>query len=186
MAVGAKDLHHVGQVVLVLGVVAAHLADVLAKKGAVESVAAGVALQQVGVLLGGAVLLLDDALDRAVGGELDAAVAEGVGRGHGQDGAGVLAARHGVGKGADGLGFDEGEVAVQHDDGALRDAGRFDGDAGRVSRAKALGLLDALDIGLGGEVRAHLFGAVADDHDDAVGPGAARGARDPRDERAIE
>ncbi len=169
-----------------LRVLAADLADVRGKKRAVEGVAAGVALQQLGVLLGRAVLLLDDAHDAAVLGELDAAVAEGVGRGAGKDRAGVLAAGNGVGELADGLGLDERKVAVEDHDGSLGNVRGLDGDAGCMARTQALGLLDALDVRLGREVRADLLGAVADDHDDAVGPGVARGARNPRDQRAIE
>ena len=62
-----EDLEHVGQVVLGLCVVVANLVDVGGELRAVKGVAAGVALQQCGSLLGRAVLLLDDALDLAVG-----------------------------------------------------------------------------------------------------------------------
>ena len=85
-----EDFEHVGQVVLGLCVVVADLVDVGGKLRAVEGVAAGVALQQRGGLLGRAVLLLDDALDLTIGAQLDAAVAKGIGRGHGHDGAGEL------------------------------------------------------------------------------------------------
>ena len=92
------------------------------KLSAVEGVAAGVALEQRGGLLGRAVLLLDDALNLAVGAQLDAAVAEGVGWGHGHDGAGELAGSDGLRELGDGVGGDERQVAVEHDNGALRDA----------------------------------------------------------------
>ena len=104
-AVGAQDLEHVGQVVLALRVVAADLVDVAGEKCAVERVAAGVALQQAGALLGRAVLLLDDAQDLAVGVELDAAVASRVGRRHGEH-RGGLAVRHRRGERLDGGGLD--------------------------------------------------------------------------------
>ena len=66
MAVGAQDLNHVGQVVLALGVLIAHLADVAGEKRAIKGIAAGVALEEAGGLLGRAVLLLDNARDGAV------------------------------------------------------------------------------------------------------------------------
>lgn len=83
-----EDLEHVGQIVLGLRVVVADLVNVGGELRAVEGVAAGVALQQCGGLLGRAVLLLDDALDLTIGAQLDAAVSERIGRGHGHDGAG--------------------------------------------------------------------------------------------------
>ncbi len=184
--VGAQDLDHVGQVVLVLGVLAANLANVGGEKRAVKGVAAGVALQQVCVLLGRAVLLLDDADDVAVGGLLDAAVAKGVGRGHGEDGGGVAAVAHGVGKRADGRWLDQGQVSVENDDGAGGDSGGFDCDARCVARTQALGLLDALDVWLLGQVSAHFLGAVAYDNDNPLGSGVARCARDPGDERTVK
>ena len=79
LAVTLEDFEHVGQVVLGLCVVVADLVDVGGKLRAVEGVAAGVALQQRGGLLGRAVLLLDDALDLTIGAQLDAAVAKGSG-----------------------------------------------------------------------------------------------------------
>ena len=67
LAVTLEDFEHVGQVVLGLRIVVADLVDVGGKLCAVEGVAAGVALQQRGGLLGRAVLLLDDALDLTIG-----------------------------------------------------------------------------------------------------------------------
>ena len=78
LAVTLEDFEHVGQVVLGLRVVVADLVNVGGKLRAVEGVAAGVALQQRGGLLGRAVLLLDDALDLTIGAQLDAAVAKKV------------------------------------------------------------------------------------------------------------
>ncbi len=89
MAVALKDLNHVGQVILGLRVVVADLADVGGKERSVEGGAAGVALEELGVLLGRAVLLLDDAVDGPVLGQLNAAVAKGHGRGEGEHGTGV-------------------------------------------------------------------------------------------------
>ena len=182
----AQNLDHVGQVVLALGVLVAHLADVLGKKGAVKGIAAGVALKEAGGLLGRAVLLLDDARDGAVLGKLDAAIAKRVGRRHGEDGSRVLAAGDALGKGADGLGLNERQVAVENHDGALADAGSLDGHASSVGGAQALGLLDALHVSLRGQVGADLLGAVAHDDHDAVRTGDARGTRDPADQRPVE
>lgn len=78
LAVALEDLEHVGQIVLGLRVVVADLVNVRGELRAVEGVAAGVALEQRGGLLGRAVLLLDDALDLTIGAQLDAAVAEGI------------------------------------------------------------------------------------------------------------
>ena len=186
VAVAAQNLHHVGEVVLVLGIVVADLADMGGEKGAVKGVAAGVALGERRGLLIRAVLLLDDARDRAILGELDAAVAKRVGRRHREDGGGVRPARDGVGKGADGLGLDEGKVAVQDDNGPSVDSGPLQRHAHGVPGAQALRLLDALDVLLVCEMSPHLVGAMPHDHDDALGPGLARGARDPGDERAVE
>ena len=147
-AVGAQDLEHVGQVVLVLGVVAAHLADVRREQGTVEGVAAGVALEQTLVLLGRAVLLLDVADDRARLVELEATVAKRVGRGDGENGRRGAAVRDRGGEPLDGLGAHERQVSVEHHDGAVLDAGGLEGDADGVAGAEALGLLDALDVGL--------------------------------------
>ena len=186
VAVAAQDLHHVGEVVLVLGVVVAHLADVRGEKGAVEGVAAGVALGELCGLLGRAVLLLDDARHGPVLGELDAAVAVRVGRRHREDGGGVPAVGDGVREGPDGGGLDERQVAVQDHDGPLGDVGALEGDAHGVAGPQALRLLDALDVLLVRKMCPHLVGAVPHDHDDAPGPGLARGARDPGDERTVE
>lgn len=81
LAMTLEDFEHVGQVVLGLRVVVADLVNVGGELRAIKSVAAGVALQQRGGLLGRAVLLLDDALDLTIGAQLDAAVAERIGRG---------------------------------------------------------------------------------------------------------
>ena len=94
--------------------------------------------------------------------------------------------RDGVREGADGLGGDERQVAVEDDDGPGADAGGLDGHARGVPGPQALGLLDALDVLLGGEVCPHLVCPVPHDDDDPVGPGHARGTRDPGDERTVE
>ena len=142
-----EDFEHVGQVVLGLRVVVADLVNVGGELRAIKSVAAGVALQQRGGLLGRAVLLLDDALDLTIGAQLDAAVAERIGRGHGHDGAGELAGGDGLRELGDGVGGDERQVAVEHHDGALRDATGLECDLHGVTGAQTLGLLDALDLG---------------------------------------
>ena len=160
LAVAFEDLEHVGQIVL--------------------------GLEQRGGLLGRAVLLLDDAFDLAVGTQLDAAVAEGVGRGHGHDGAGELAGGDGLRELGDGVGGDERQVAVEHDDGALRDAAGLERDLYGVAGAQALGLLDALDlggaVGVGAvDKGAHLVGVAADDDHDAAAAGLDGGVDDPLD-----
>ena len=186
LAVTLEDFEHVGQVVLGLRVVVADLVNVGGKLRAVEGVAAGVALQQRGGLLGRAVLLLDDALDLTIGAQLDAAVAEGIGRGHGHDGAGELAGGDGLRELGDGAGGDERQVAVEHDDGALRDAAGLERDLYGVAGAQALGLLDALDlggaVGVGAiDEGAHLVGVAADDDHDAAAAGLDGGVDDPLD-----
>ena len=184
LAVTLEDLEHVGQVVLGLRVVVADLVNVGGKLRAVEGVAAGVALQQRGGLLGRAVLLLDDALDLAVGAQLDTAVAKRIGRGHGHDGAGELAGGDGLRELGDGVGGDERQVAVEHDDGALRDAAGLERDLDGMAGAQALGLLDALDlggaVGVGAiDKGAHLVGVAADDDHDAAAAGLDGGVDDP-------
>ena len=186
LAVAFEDLEHVGQVILGLRVVVADLVNVGGKLCAVEGVAAGVALQQRGGLLGRAVFLLDDALDLAVGAQLDTAVAKGVGRGHGHDGAGELAGGDGLRELGDGVGGDERQVAVEHDDGALRDAAGLERDLDGMAGAQALGLLDALDlggaVGIGAvDEGAHLVGVAADDDHDAAAAGLDGGVDDPLD-----
>ena len=186
LAVALEDLEHVGQIVLGLRVVVADLVNVRGELRAVEGVAAGVALEQRGGLLGCAVLLLDDALNLAVGTQLDAAVAEGVGRGHGHDGAGELAGGDGLRELGDGVGGDERQVAVEHDNGALRDAAGLECDLYGVAGAQALGLLDALDfggaVGVGAvDQGAHLVGVAADDDHDAAAAGLDGGVDDPLD-----
>ena len=174
MAVAFKDLNHVGQVVLGLRVVVADLADVGGKERSIEGIAAGVALEELGVLLGRAVLLLDDAVDGPVLGQLDAAVAKGHGRGEGEHGAGVRTVGDGVGEGGDGIGLDERKVAVQDHHGTGVDARRIQRGADGMRGAQALDLLDALD-GVGGrralvgsgDQRAHLVGVAAHHHDHA-------------------
>ena len=184
LAVAFEDLEHVGQIVLGLRVVVADLVDVRGELRAVEGVAAGVALEQRGGLLGRAVLLLDDALDLTIGAQLDAAVAERIGRGHGHDGAGELAGSDGLRELGDGVGGDERQVAVEHDDGALRDAAGLERDLYGVAGAQALGLLDALDlggaVGVGAvDKGAHLVGVAADDDHDAAAAGLDGGVDDP-------
>ena len=153
---------------------------------AVEGVAARIALEELGVLLGRAVLLLDDAVHAAVGVEFDAAVAKGHGRGEGEDRAGMRAAGDRLGEGADGLGLDKGQVAVQHYDGPGVDAGRLKCGAHGMAGAQALGLLDALDgarvrralVSVGDEP-ADLVGMAAHHHDHAVAPRLERGVDHP-------
>ena len=108
MAGGFKDLEHVGQVILALGVIAGDVANVGGKQRSVKGVAAGVAFEQLRGLLRRAVLLLDDAGDDAVGIKFDAAVPKGVGRGHGEHGGRQFAVCHGLGKHAHGFGLDKG------------------------------------------------------------------------------
>ena len=181
----AKDLEHIGQVVLVLGVVAAHFGDVRAQLGAVEGVAAGVALGDRG-LFGGAVLLLDDALQHALVVEDDAAVSLRDGRHERKHRRGDVARGDRVGELLDGFGLDEGQVPVQNDDGAGGDAGRIERHAHRVRRAQALGLLDAFDgcgrICVGGvDDGANLIGVAAHNDHHALASGGERSVDDPAD-----
>ena len=191
LAVGLEDLEHVGQVVLALGVVASDLADVGGEQRAVEGVAAGIALEERRRLLGRAVLLLDVALDGAVLCEHDAAVAERIGRGDREGRGGRLAVRDGLGEGADGLGGDERQVAVEHHDGAGVDAGGLQGDLDGMAGAEALGLLHALDAGVrvcvgGLGDGADLVCVAAHDDDDAVAAAGDGGVCDPADHGLAE
>ncbi len=191
LAGGLENLDHVGQVVLVLGILAGNVTNVGGELGAVKGVAAGVALQQGLGLLGRAVLLLDDALDGAVRVELDAPVAKGLGRGEGQYGCGVRAVGDGLRELRDGLGLDEGQVTVEHDHGPLADAAGLDRDAHGVTGAQALGLLHRLD-GNGGacvgavEDRADLVGVAAHHDDHAVAAGGDGRVDDPADHRLAQ
>ena len=105
--VAAQDLHHVREVVLVLDVGRGELADVGGEKGGVKGIEAGVAGGERRGLLGRAVLLLDDARDRARLVKLQASVAERVLGRPGEDGRGGLARRDGGDQAPQGLGFHE-------------------------------------------------------------------------------
>ena len=109
----AADLKHVGKIELALGVVVADLGQRIEQGTRVEAVEAGVALVD-RRLLGRGVLLLDDALDLAVGVADDAAVAGGIVQLHGEHHhGGVVLVAH-LRQADDGLGLDERAVAGEH------------------------------------------------------------------------
>ena len=109
----AADLEHVGEVELALGIVVADLSQRIEQSACVEAVEAGVALVD-RRLLGRGVLLLDDALDLAVGIADDATVTGGVVQLHGEHHhGGVVPVAH-LRQAGDGLGLDERAVAGEH------------------------------------------------------------------------
>ena len=176
MAGGFKDLEHVGQVVLALRVIAGDIAYVGGKQGAIEGIAPGVAFKKLRGLLRRAILLLDDARDHTVAIELDAAVAKGVGRGHGEDGGRKRSVRYGLGEHANGIGLDKRKVAVEDHHGTGIDAASVQSDAHSMAGAQALGLLNSLY--LHGRLRvclakdrADLVCMAANNNDDALASG---------------
>ena len=80
--------HHVSEVILMLDVGVTDPVHVLRESSATEAVCGGIALREFLALLGRAVLVLDDRFDHAVLAK-DPAISRGVGRGHGENGAGV-------------------------------------------------------------------------------------------------
>ena len=109
----AADLKHVGEVELALGVVVADLGQRVEQGARVEAIEAGVALVD-RRLLGRGILLLDDALDLAVGIADDATVAGGVVQLHGEHHhGGVVLVAH-LRQAGDGLRLDKRAVAGEH------------------------------------------------------------------------
>ena len=179
------DAHHVGEVILALGVIVGDLVDVGREALAAEAVGASVALQERGALLGRAVLVLDDGAHAAV---LDkhAAIAGDVRRRHGEQRAGIVARTGGVDQGRDGLGANERQVAVENHHGAGKAAQGVAHHTHGVAGAQALGLLDKLHVLLVCEVVADLLGAVAHYQHNAVDARLARGVDNPPCERLVE
>src|SRR6185503_13228769 len=118
-ALTAGDTEHVGEVLLALGVVRAHLAQRLAQDHGVEGIDAGVDLGDLQLRVG-AVLLLDDAGDRAVDGAQDAPVAGGIRQGGGDHRGGAVAGGVRLEQGVQGLSCEQGNVAVGHQHSALK------------------------------------------------------------------
>ena len=182
----AVDAHHVGEVVLALGVVVADLVDVLGQAPPAEAVDARVALGERGLLLGGAVLVLDDGHHAAVGVALDAAVAGGVGGAHGEHRAGVVVCLGLFDQRTDGLGAHERRVAIEHDGRTLEVAQGVAHAHHGVPGTQALGLLDALDVGIVGKNGADFVSPVSHNDDDTVGACLASSVDRPPNQRLVE
>ena len=90
--------------------------------------------------------------------------------------------RHGgVDERLQGLGAQKGRVAAQHQDLAIFHLRLLKGGMNGVARAQALLLQHALDVGVAGEERLHLLGAVAHHDDAAVDTRSAGSVDDPPD-----
>ena len=183
-----KDFEHVGQIVFALCVVVGDFADMLLKLGAIEGVAAGVALKERLGLLGRAVLLLDDTGDGAAFVKLNASVAKGLGRREGEGGRGIGAAVYGLGELGYRVCLNERQVAIEHHNGAGIDAASLDGHLYGVAGTQALDLLNRLD-GDGGvgicvlEKRAHFVCMAPHDNDHAAAACGDRSVDDPVNHR---
>ncbi len=182
----AGEFEDVGEVLLALVVGGGDLPELLAQDGGVEGVGAGVDLAD-GELLGVGVAVLDVAQDRAVGVADDAAEAGGVVDDGGQDGGGVAGLLVGLHEPPQGVGAQQRGVAAGDDDRALEVGDGFEGDAHGVPGAQLLGLEDRLDVGgVRFEVRGHLVGGGADDHDAAVGADGLGAAEHVAEQRPPE
>lgn len=183
-----EDFEHVGQIVFALSVVVGNLADMLLELGAIEGVAAGVALKERLGLLGCAIFLLDDTGDGAVFVKFNASVAKGLGRSEGESGRGVGAAVYGLCELCYRVCLDERQVAVEHHNRAGIDAASLDGHLYGVAGTQALDLLNRLD-GDGGvdicvlEKRAHFVCMASHDNDHAAAACGDRSVDDPVDHR---
>lgn len=183
-----KDFEHVGQIVFALRVFVGDLADMLLELGAIEGVAAGVALKERLRLLGCAIFLLDDTSDGAVFVKLNASVAKGLGRSEGEGGSGVGTAIYGLCELGYRVCLNERQVAVEHHNGAGIDAASLDGHLYGVAGTQALDLLNRLD-GDGGvgicvlEKRAHFVCMASHDNDHAAAACGDRSVDDPVDHR---
>ena len=183
-----EDFEHVGQIVFALRVVVGNLADMLLELGAIEGVAAGVALKERLGLLGCAIFLLDDTGDGAVFVKFNASVAKGLGRSEGESGRGVGAAVYGLCELCYRVCLNERQVAVEHHNRAGIDAASLDGYLHGVAGTQALNLLNRLD-GDGGvgicvlEKRAHFVCMASYDNDHAAAACGDCSVDDPVDHR---
>ena len=188
LACAFEDFEHVGQIVFALRVFVGNLADMLLELGAIEGVAAGVALKECLGLLGCAIFLLDDTGDGAVFVKFNASVAKGLGRSEGESGRGVGAAVYGLCELGYRVCLNERQVAVEHHNRAGIDAASLDGHLHGVAGTQAFGLLNRLD-GDGGvgicvlEKRAHFVRMASHDNDHAAAACGDRSVDDPVDHR---
>ncbi|KAJ3079275.1 hypothetical protein HK102_003908, partial [Quaeritorhiza haematococci] len=162
----------VGQVVFALGVAGADLLQGVPQDGQLEDVAARVDLAD-GLLLGGAVALLDDPEEPPGGVAEDAAEAGGVVDLGGPQQAGGPLVGLAVEEVGQGLGAEQGLVADEDQDRPLVAFQQGPADLHRVARAELFGLDGEPDGGLAVERLVELIGRVADDHDDGLRAGAA-------------
>ncbi len=177
--VGERHRDDVGQVVLALRVVVLQVAEITAQRPRIEGDETGVDLVHAPLVVG-RVLVLDDARDGAALVAQHAAVARRVVDQRRQQR--ELAARAVGDEALERLRPNQRHVAAQHEHSMVvgnRRHGLHDG----MARAELLGLQRPLEIGLLGERRSHLLGAVAVDDVDARGLDGARGADDVLEQR---
>lgn len=183
-----EDFEHVGQIVFALRVVVGNLADMLLELGAIEGVAAGVALKERLGLLRRAIFLLDDTGDGAVFAKFNASVAKGLGRSEGESGRGIGAAVYGLCELGYRVCLNERQVSVEHHNRAGIDAASLDGHLYGVAGTQAFDLLNRLD-GDGGvgicvlKKRAHFVCMASHDNDHAAAACGDRSVDDPVDHR---
>src|SRR5665647_899126 len=175
-AFGANDPQDVGEVLLALRVVRAHLGQRLAQDQGVERVQAGVDLGDL-QLLGGGVLLLNDAGDRAVCRANDAAIAEWVGQRGGDHRGGAPAGSVRVEQSTQGLSSEQVHVATGHQHRSLEVSGqRVECTLGGPTRAHDLVLVGDDRIGVDrGDVGGDEIASVTDHDGQMLGVCAARG-----------
>ena len=179
----AADLKHVGEIELALGVVVADLGQRVEQGASVETVEAGVALVD-RRLLGRGVLLLDDALDLAVGIADDAAVAGGVVQLHGEHHhGGVVLIAH-LRQAGDSLGLDERAVAREHRQGTIEAGESVGAGEHRARRAVLHFLHHYLRVAL--DQRDDLLAGMADHRRHLGDAGGVGGVDHPAHERLAQ
>jgi len=184
-ALSAGDGQDVGEVLLALGVVRAHLGQRLAQDHGVEGIETGVDLADLQLRVGG-VLLLDDAGNRTVGRAQDAAIARCVRQRGGDHGDGALAGGVRLEQSVQRLSGKQGHVPVGHQHRALEVCRqRIERTLGGPARARDLILVG--DDGAGvdpGDVRGHEVTFVADHDGEVLRVDASCGSYRMAEERA--
>ena len=168
MAVAPQDRHHVGEVLLALGVVGGHSLDRVGEQVTVERVHPGVDLVD-RALLRRRVHFLDDLADRPPVIKNDPAVSGRVRHPRGERGHRVLVRLVHADQVRQRLAAQQRRIAVGHHHDAADLAHRFQRGADRVARPLLPGLDDHARIRrVLGDVRDHLVPALARHHDEAV------------------